>query len=309
MKNPKFPYYALAFVVFFVGLFIVWLNRFDYSSDFREFRSAVRLSFTGENEQNESSPDERQGDMQDFQEQQIVLEMSDEEKDFYRSLEADFPSFEEISQNCQQTIANLEFESISIDGATLNFDKAEALTNKYVEGLMSSFDGPSAVYDHIFYFIRDSDSVNPSKLYELLNQTSSLCIDREMIQRLRNTIEQAHTLGWSQIAKYKFSVLVEPMLYFFQTIHSPERMLLYINTIEAMEQYGFITFEANTSFNAIRTRLEDFHQKIVADLQDESLTVSQKHLALREYVSEMVAISAELSESAMQGIRRIMPET
>lgn len=303
MKNPKFPFIALGLVVFFVGLFIVWLNRFDSSSDFREFRSAMGFSSLGE-EVVEEEPN-----LELSTEAVTTLQTTDsqEEIEFFKTLEADYPSFEEIENSCRESLLGLNFDDIPLDGASLNADKAEALANNYMQATMTMFDGPSQVFDQIVYFINDHESSDPAKIYDLLNQTSSLCISREVIQRLRNTIEQAHTLGWSEVAKYKFSILVEPMLFLFQTIHSPERMLLYINTVEAMEQYGFVTFETNTSFHAIRTRLEDFHQKINTELQSTELTSVQKHQALRDYVAEMQRIASELSETAMEGIRRPIP--
>lgn len=306
MKTPKFPYIALGLVVFFVGLTIVWFNRFDSSSDFREFRSAMGFSSLGQEEVEEDKQNTQ--DIESTSEMSPANQpMSEEEVEFFKTLQADYPSFEEIENSCRESFSNLNFDAIPVDGQSLNDDKAVALTDLYMQATMTMFDGPTQVFDQIVYFINDNESTDPAKFYALLNEASSLCISREVIQRLRNTIEQSHTLGWSQVAKYRLSVLIEPMLFLFQTIHTPERMLLYINTVEAMEQYGFVTFETNTSFNAIRTRLEDFHQKINAELQSPELTVAQKHQALRDYMAEMQRIAAELSETAMEGIRRPIP--
>lgn len=308
MKSPKLPFIALAFVLFFVSLLIVWLFRFDTHSDFSQFKSSsTDSSFVSQR----PPPKPEVGAKADAipqVEQSSTEKMSLEEQKFFYQLKYNLPSWEELDESCKSHFSGTHWQDYPVELAhQMNADHVGELAGHFFINFDISGDAPAPIFTHIADFSFNHESSNPEQIYQLLKKTSDTCMNDALVERLNNYIDQSASFGWSDMAIYKFSVLSERMLTLFQYIPTPQRMLLYINIMESLEQAGFLTIDAQGAMSDFKSRVEGLEARVTRDLADPQISNRQKNLILRDYLSELSLLAEQLTELSLTTIRRHAP--
>lgn len=233
---------------------------------------------------------------------------SEDEKEFFRILLDDLPSVAEVNAFCDASFETLFPDLNPFGGRAPTDEEIEAFTKSLMDSFVLMFEQPTPLYMHIEDFVLENEPSEPALFFDHLNEKSKVCINRNVIQMLRAAIDASVEQNWSSYARYQLSSIMEPLLFVFQSIPSPDRMLLYINVIEALEQKGLINYTGHLTFQDFKTRIEDLHLNITDDLQNETLSRDVKNSSLKRYLNDLKILAEELTEGAIQGSRRVMPE-
>lgn len=308
MKSPKLPFIALAFGLLFLSLLIVWFYRFDTHSDFSQFKtSATTSSFSSPPP--DANPEMAKTEQSRPQEEEMaVVKMSLEEQKFFYQLKNNLPSWEELDKICERQFLETHWQDYPVEHAhQMNADHVGELAAHFFFSFDVSGDAPAPIFTHITDFSFNFESSNPQQIYQLIQKTSDTCMNDALVESLNNYIDQSASFGWSDMAIYKFSVLSERMLTLFQYIPTPQRMLLYVNVMESLEQAGFLTIDAQGAMSDFKSRVEGLEMRVARDLADPQISNRQKNLILRDYLSELSLLAEQLTELSLTTIRRHAP--
>lgn len=235
-------------------------------------------------------------------------QLSEDEQNFFLILKNDMPPLEEVNAFCDASFESLFPEIVPFAGRSPTDNEIDAYTKSLIDLFVLMFEQPTPLYMHVEDFILLNEPSDPRLFFDLLKGRAKLCINRDAIQMLRTAIDASSENNWSAYARYQLSKIVEPLLFVFQSIPSPDRLLLYINVVEALEQKGLIIYNGHLTFQDFKTRIEDIYLSINDDLANETLSVEVRNNSLRRYLKDLKMLAEELTEVVIQDSRSIMPE-